>query len=98
MSVDLEALVRQLEADPSHRAALRRVLFGDGPDVTASLDRLVGVIADLATEVSNLAVRQQATEESLRELAIRQQATKDSLQKRADTVRGLADRVSKHDG
>lgn len=84
MSVDLEALVRQLEADPSRAVALRRVLFGDVPDVSAALERLAGSVADLAAEVRQVAVRQQATEESLRQFA--------------DTVRGLVDKVGKHDG
>lgn len=43
-------------------------------------------------------MRQQATEESLRQLATLQQATETSLRSLADIVRGLADKVGTYDG
>jgi septal ring factor EnvC (AmiA/AmiB activator) len=98
MAIDVGALVAALEQDSVQRDALRRALFGDGPDLAAAL-------ASLAERVEELAAAQQRTEERLdeltkdvRALAVAQRATEQSLKSLVDVVSGMNDRLGKLDG
>jgi hypothetical protein len=83
MSIDLGALVRALEQDPEQRAALRRAVFGDQPDLASAL-------ASLTERVEELAQAQQRTEQRLEELAQAQQRTEQRLASLTERVEELA--------
>jgi prefoldin subunit 5 len=83
MSIDLGALVRALEQDPEQRAALRRAVFGDQPDLDSAL-------ASLTERMDALAHAQQRTEERLGELAQRMDALAQAQQRTEQRVEELA--------
>lgn len=112
MAVDLGSIIQALDEDPAQRAALRRAIFGDVPDLMSALASLTDRVDELAqaqqrtearlegliARVDDLAQAQQRTEARLGELAEAQKRTEQSLNSLIDTVKGMNDKLARLDG
>ncbi|CAN5893737.1 hypothetical protein BH23ACT8_BH23ACT8_04330 [soil metagenome] len=98
MSIDLGALVRALEQDPEQRAALRRAVFGDQPDLASALASLTERVEELAQAQQRTEARLDELTKDVRALAVAQRATEASLKSLVDVVTGMQDRLGKLDG
>jgi hypothetical protein len=90
MSIDLGALVRALEQDPEQRAALRRAVFGDQPDLASALASLTERVEELAHAQQRTEQRLASLTERVEELAQAQQRTEARLDELTKDVRALA--------
>ena len=102
MDVDLSAIIRLLQEDPQQRAALRRALVGDAPDVEGALVRVAEAqrgteerLGALTERVDALAQQMQASTERVDQLTQRLDRLTERVDALAQQMQALTERVDR---